>query len=164
MLTFRDNVIATDPEAVRAIVSSTGMFRPNEVDVAVELVEERLQRGESSGYHFVFACDDARVIGYICYGHISVTLHSYDLYWIVVDPTRQGQGLGRQLLREAEERIAALGGRQIYIETSGQDIYVPTRRFYDRCQYQLVATVPDFYAPGDDKLIYVRKLGLDPTD
>jgi len=156
MLTFRDQVIAADREAVRAIVTSTGMFRPNEVDVAVELVDERLQKGLASGYEFVFACEGEHVVGYACYGHISVTLHSYDLYWIVVDPTRQGQGLGRHLLRQAERRIVALGGRQVYIETSGQEIYVPTRRFYDRCNYQLIATIPDFYAPSDDKLIYVR--------
>src|SRR3954466_7985412 len=98
MLTFRDHVIAADRDAVRALVCATGMFRPNEVDVAVELVDERLQKGPASGYEFVLACDGDCVIGYACYGHISITLHSYDLYWIVVDPARQGQGLGRQLL------------------------------------------------------------------
>lgn len=163
MITFRDTVITTDSAGVRRVVEATGMFRPHEIDVAVELVDERLAEGESSGYHFVFACNESEVIGYVCYGHISVTLHSYDLYWIVVDPSHQGHGLGRQLLREAECGIAASGGRQVYIETSGQEMYVPTRRFYDRCDYRLVATIPNFYAPGDDKLIYVRNLAPDSS-
>ena len=135
------------------------MFRPNEVDVAVELVEERLKRGEASGYHFVFAEDQGRVIGYVCFGHISVTLHSYDLYWIMVDPAQQGRGLGRSLLAQAEQRIEKLGGRQIFIETSGQATYEPTRQFYVRCLYELVAKIPDFYAPEDDKWVYVRRIG-----
>jgi ribosomal protein S18 acetylase RimI-like enzyme len=154
---FRENVLPSDCEAVRWLATATGMFRLNEIDVAVELVQERLRLGAASGYHFVFAESGRKTIGYVCYGPITVTLHSYDLYWIVVDPSCQGQGVGRLLLEQAERRIAEMGGRQIYIETSGQAIYAPTQRFYDRCGYELTATIRDFYAPGDDKLIYVRK-------
>lgn len=155
---FRDALLTSDRDAVRAIVTATEMFRPNEIDVAVELFDERLARGDASGYHFVLAEDAGQVVGYVCYGPISVTLHSYDLYWIVVGPSHQGKGVGRDLLQQAEQRIKGMGGGQIYIETSGQKVYEPTRRFYDRCGYQLVSTIPDFYAPGDDKLIYVRRL------
>jgi len=158
MLSFRAELRPTDAEAIRAIVAATGMFRPNEIDVAVELVDERLRKGAESGYHFVLAEDGGRVQGYVCFGPITVTLHSYDLYWIVVDPAQQGKGMGRALLQQAERQIRESGGRQIYIETSGQQQYSPTRGFYHRCGYQLVATIPDFYAPGDDKLIYVRQL------
>ena len=158
MLKLRDNLLNSDVEAIRGLAAATGMFRPNEIDVAVELVDESLELGaEASGYHFILAEDDQKPIGYVCFGPITVTLHSYDLYWIVVDPAQQGHGLGRRLLLEAEQRIQARGGRQIYIETSSQEVYQPTRRFYDRCGYQLIATIPDFYAPDDDKLIYARR-------
>lgn len=158
MITLRDTLISSDSQAVRRIVEATAMFRPNEVAVAVELVDECLSKGaDTSGYHFILADDDKTPIGYVCFGRITVTLHSYDLYWIVVDPIYQGHGLGRQLLVAAEQRIQADGGQQIYIETSGQEVYRSTCHFYDRCGYELVATIPDFYAPGDDKLIYVRR-------
>ena len=161
MLHFRDELRPTDREAVRNMVCATGMFRPNELDVAVELVEDFLAQGAKSGYHFVLAEEDSRVVGYVCFGPITVTLHSYDLYWIVVDPGWQGRGLGRSLLQRAEAQIKALGGTQVYIETSGQMQYQPTRNFYDRCGYELTATIADFYAPGDDKLIYVRRLSCE---
>ena len=157
-LTFRSEVVATDLAAVRSIISATGMFRPNEIDVAVELVEERLQQGESTGYYFVFAEFAGEVVGYVCYGPIEVTLHSYDLYWIAVSPQHQGKQIGKQLLIAAEKVIASRGGKQIYIETSGREDYSATRRFYDRCGYSAEATIRDFYAPGDDKVIYVRRL------
>jgi GNAT superfamily N-acetyltransferase len=145
-------------EKVRHLVESTGMFYPFEVDVAVQLVEERLAKGVSSGYFFLFAESGEKLIGYACYGPIACTQGSYDLYWIVVDKNHQRCGVGRALLRRAEREIARRGGRRVYIETSGRDQYAPTRAFYQRCGYAPEAVLADFYAPGDDKLIYVKQL------
>jgi ribosomal protein S18 acetylase RimI-like enzyme len=157
-LSFREQVIESDLEAVRRIVVSSGFFYPAEVEVAVELVADRLSRGESSGYHFLFAESDGRVIGYACFGPIACTLASYDLYWIAVHSEFRGRGLGRELLLAAEERIAALGGQRVYIETSSRSQYHPTRAFYQRCDYRQEAILADFYAPGDDKVIYLKVL------
>jgi ribosomal protein S18 acetylase RimI-like enzyme len=155
---FRHSVLPSDRHEVRALVEATGFFRPNEVDVAEELVREHLARGEASGYYFAFTERDGRLAGYVCYGPIAVTEGSWDLYWIVVHPDFQRQRLGQALLEEAERLIAAARGRQIYIETSSQPLYRPTQAFYLRCGYQLEATLRDFYAVGDDKLVFVKKL------
>ena len=157
--TLRGNVTAADRDAVRSVVEATGFFRPDEVLVAIELVDEYLAKGDSSGYGFLFAEVDGRVAGYVCYGPIACTLGSYDLYWIAVDPRFQGQGVGQLLLREAERRIVQQGGRHIYIETSGRHQSAPTRAFYDRSGYGIAATLPDFYDQGDDKVIW-RKICL----
>ncbi|MBI4719288.1 MAG: GNAT family N-acetyltransferase [Planctomycetes bacterium] len=157
-LTFRDEVRPTDGAAVRTIVESAGFFHPHEVEVAVELVQERLGKGRASGYLFLFAEVAGTVAGYTCFGEIPCTEGSYDLYWIAVDARLRGQGLGRELLRRSEETIAASGGRQVYIETSSRPLYDPTRAFYVRCGYHEAARLPDFYARGDAKVIYVRHL------
>lgn len=156
---LREEPVAADAAAIREIVASTGMFYDYEVDVAVELVDERLKRGPASGYFFVFAELDGRTVGYSCYGPIACTLNSYDLFWIVVHKDCQGCGLGRLLLEESEQRIAAAGGRRVYVETSGREQYLPTRTFYDHCNYTLEAQLTDFYGPGDDKAIYVKVVG-----
>ncbi len=160
-LRLRDYPATADVEHVRRIVRATGFFHDREVDVAVELITERLQRGEECGYHFVFADLAGQTIGYACYGPIACTRASYDLYWIAVDPACQGRGTGRRLLRASEERIAAQGGHRVYIETSSRDIYESTRAFYGRCGYDEAARLADFYDDGDDKVIYVR--ALDPA-
>jgi D-alanine-D-alanine ligase len=157
-ISLRTEVVPADEAQVREIVAATGLFRPNEVEVAAELVRERLDKGEASGYEFVFAEQDGVVLGYACYGLNTVTLASYDLYWIAVRPNLQGKGIGRQLLSAVEEKIAAAGGKQIYIETSHRADYAPTRIFYERCGYALEAVLRDYYAPGDDRAIYVRRL------
>ncbi len=157
-IALRDEVHPADRERVRRIVESTGFFKPAEVEVAVELVDERLTRGPSSGYHFLFAERDGQVVGYACYGPIAGTAASYDLYWLAVEDSCRGQGLGRVLILEAEQLIHRAGGRRVYIETSHRPQYVPTRHFYERCGYHLEAILKDFYAPGDDKAIYVKVL------
>ncbi len=155
-VTIREDVRPADAEAVRAIVVSAGFFHDFEVDVAVELVEERLARGPASGYFFLFAESGGRVVAYSCYGPIACTVGSYDLYWIAVQADCRGRGLGRRLLRLTEERIAARGGRRIYVETSSRELYRPTQRFYEQCGYRREALLRDFYDIGDGKLIYCR--------
>jgi hypothetical protein len=44
-----------DSHNIREIVNSTGFFYNHEVEVAVELLEERLKTGIERGYYFVFA-------------------------------------------------------------------------------------------------------------
>jgi len=155
---FRYEVLPTDVRAVREIVESTGFFRADEIDVAEELVQDRLAEGPESGYHFVLAQRGEFVEGYACYGHIACTLASYDLYWIAVHRCCQGQGLGRVLLAEAERLIRQSGGQRIYVETSGRPQYAPTRAFYEHFGYRAEAVLADFYAPGDDKVVYVKSL------
>lgn len=153
---LRYEVRHSDRGAVRVIVERTEFFRADEVDVAVELVDEHLVRGLATGYHFVFAEMEGAVIGYVCYGPIACTVASYDLYWIAVDPAQQGKGIGRELIQATEARIAAAGGRRIYIDTSGQPKYAPTRAFYERSGFRCAARLVDFYALGDDRLIYEK--------
>ncbi len=155
---LRDTVRATDVAAVRSIVTSTGFFAPHEIDIAAELVEERLARGVASGYYFVFADAGGEPIGYACYGPIACTIGGFDLYWIAVTAAARRQGLGRRLLAEVERRVTSAGGRQLYIETSSRPLYEPTRRFYERCGYATAACLADFYSPGDAKVIFVKAL------
>ncbi len=121
-------------------------------------MNDRLERGCQSDYHFVFAELDGRTIGYTCYGPIALTAASFDLYWIAVDKSLHGQKIGQKLLEKTEALIHADGGRQVYIETSNREHYGSTRGFYLRTGYQQAALLKDFYAPGDDKVIYAKVL------
>jgi len=156
-LSYRDNVLADDAATVRAIIASSGYFHDHEIAVAVELVEERLQKGLKSGYYFIFAEQAGRAVGYCCYGPIACAEGSFDLYWIAVDNDCRSRGIGKILLQKSEERIAAQGGRAVWVETSGQEKYRPTRDFYLHNQYRVEAVLKDFYAPGDDKYVFVKR-------
>jgi len=159
---WRNVVQTSDAEAVRTLVADTGFFSDEEVLVAVELVDETLARGKASGYEFLFLDQPdhpGRLLGYTCYGLIPATESSFDLYWIAVSPQAQGQGLGEKLMRESERLARASGATQMYADTSACEQYAPTRAFYKRMGYEEVAVLKNFFAAGDDKVIYARQLG-----
>lgn len=155
---FREEPLPTDTESVREIVESSGFFYPAEIEVARELILERLSKGTQSGYYFLFAETGERVVGYTCFGPIPCTLESYDLYWIAVHQSRRGSGIGRDLLMRTEKIIRGMGGTRIYVETSSRDQYRPTNAFYRACGYRNEAALHDFYGPGDGKVIFVKIL------
>jgi acetoin utilization deacetylase AcuC-like enzyme/ribosomal protein S18 acetylase RimI-like enzyme len=157
-LSFRRQVTREDVERIGNMVAITGFFSPDEVGVARELVEDRLTKGDASGYFFLLAEHYGRLIGYSCFGPIPCTRSSFDLYWIAVHPEFQGRGLGRRLIRETEKKIREQGGERIYIDTSERAQYAATRAFYERCGYRVESILSDFYAPGDGKVLYCKKL------
>jgi ribosomal protein S18 acetylase RimI-like enzyme len=147
-----------DPERILHLVAATGFFSPEEQQIAIELAEERFAKGVASGYEFVTAEQNGRLVGYACYGPIAGTKSSHDLYWIAVHPELQRRGLGQRLMELAEAGIRKTGGTRVYVDTSSRKQYAPTRAFYERAGYTKAALLDDFYAPGDGKVIYVKVL------
>ena len=141
---------------VEALVRATGLFRPSESATAVEVLDESLA-GEDD-YRWLGAFDGDTLAGCICWGPTPGTEGTYDLYWLVVDPARHGKGIGTQLLKAVEDRLRTENGRLIVTETSSRADYGPTRAFYERRGYTRAATIPGYYAPGDDLVIYSKDL------
>lgn len=148
----------TDIQKIQNILSSAGNFYPFEMDIAIELLESYVDEGASSPYHFIFADEAKSMAGFICYGPIPLTEKRYDIYWIAVLRKKQGCGIGRSLIAEAEKRIRSVGGSYIYVDTSSRDDYHSSRKFYETCGYECVARVPHFFRDDDDKIIYMKKL------
>jgi predicted N-acetyltransferase YhbS len=149
-----------DRDRVHAIVIATRQFTAIETDTAMELVDAWLAGGEASGYLTIVAEDAGGTVqGFVCVGPTPLTDGTFDLYWVAVDPATQGQGFGGRLVAAAEEAARQRGGRLVVIETSSQERYRPTAQFYAGAGYALVARIPEFYRPGDDKLIFARALG-----
>jgi ribosomal protein S18 acetylase RimI-like enzyme len=138
------------------LTRGTGLFREEEVATAVELLDESLAGDDD--YQFVGAFADDQLVGYACWGATPGTESTHDLYWIVVERQRQGSGIGTQLLREVESRLTAHGARLVVVETSSRADYAPTRAFYESRGYTRTATIPGYYAPGDDLVVFTKDL------
>ena len=161
--TFRTSLQASDPAGIENLVRETGFFSNEEVGIARELADDGLAHGGSSHYRFVLADRDGTLAGYACFGPVPCTRSAWDLYWIAVAPRAQGQHLGRELLESVESAIRAAGGTHIYVDTSSRQQYVPTRLFYARRGYETAAEFPDFYAPGDGKIVFAKILSAAGT-
>jgi len=140
------------------ILRHTPEFKPFEVAVAEEVIDGYLHDPKGTGYFTLIAEDTGEIAGYICYGETPCTVGTWDIYWIAVDRGKRGRGIGKALSEKAEAAIKKAGGRLAIIETSSTPLYENTRSFYLGRGYETVARIPDFYVPGDDKLILVKKL------
>ena len=152
-------ILASDRSGLAALLGRIPQFAPGEVEVALELVDASLHDPEGSGYTCIVAERAGALAGYICFGPTPMTAATWDLYWIAVDPAQQGRGIGRQLYAAFVARVQALGGRQIRIETSSKEDYAATGGFYERLGFEVAGRLRDFYAEGDDLLVFYRALG-----
>ena len=138
------------------LTAATGLFRPDEVAIAVELLDDALAGDEE--YRFLGAFSGDELVGYACWGPTPGTSGTYDLYWIVVDPAWQRKRVGTQLLASVEDTLMTDNGRLIIVETSSRAEYGPTRAFYERRGYARAAQIPGYYTAGDDLVIYLKDL------
>ena len=140
------------------ILQNTPEFKPSEVVVAEEVIDSYLRDPEGSGYYTLVAEVASSVVGYISYGPTPLTDGTWDLYWQAVDQEKRRQGIGSALMEAAEEEIRKAQGRLAIIETSSTPAYERTRRFHLGHGYEIIARIPDFYAPGDDKLTLQKRV------
>ncbi|HET6837345.1 MAG TPA: GNAT family N-acetyltransferase [Gemmatimonadales bacterium] len=146
-----------DRDRIEEITRSVGLFREDEILVALEVFDEATGGAPGSTYSLLGIEVDHRLAGWICWGPTPCTLGTYDLYWMAVAPQLQGTGIGTALLLEMERRLKGVA-RLVVIETAGRPEYAGTRAFYQGRGYSPVATVPDFYAPGDDQVVFVKQV------
>jgi len=158
---------AADRRRIEDITRAVGLFREDEIPVALEVFDDAVRVGpradpgrvatEGDPYTALGAEIDGTLAGWICWGPIPCTLGTYDLYWMAVDPGLQGAGIGTALIGEMERRLAGQA-RLIVVETAGRPDYAATRWFYEARGYRATATIPDFYAPGDDQVVFVKQV------
>ena len=149
---------ASDRGRIEEITRAVGLFREDEIPVALEVFDEAVRLSSSDApYVALGAGVDGRLGGWICWGPTPCTLGTYDLYWMAVDPSVQGSGIGTALISEME-RVLAGTARLIVVETAGRPDYSATRAFYEARGYRATATIPEFYGPGDDQVVFVKSV------
>jgi GNAT superfamily N-acetyltransferase len=146
-----------DRQRIHEILVATALFTEEEVRCAMELVDEAAGHPEKDDYSVHVAEEGETVQGYVCYGPTPLTDGVFDLYWIAVDPKRQGHGIGQLLVRFVETEVRKVGGRMLLIETSGKPSYAPTSRFYRNSGYDEITRIKDFYRIEDDKVVFCKR-------
>ena len=148
-----------DRSPLAELLAATNEFTPDEVEVALELIDTAL--AGSADYEVLVAESEdprLRVAGYVCFGATSMTEGTFDLYWIAVRPSLKGKGVGRALAAAMEDELAKRGGRLVRVETESGASYDATRAFYDALGYERAAVFADFYRDGTDLVTYRRRL------
>ena len=98
---------------------------------------------------------------------VGVTGHHIDaqtdgaawLSWTYLDRRSRGQGLGRHMIDTLLARLAGQGVRKIFIDTSdysedGRLIYADAHRLYEEFGAEVEMRVPDYFEPGEARIVY----------
>jgi ribosomal protein S18 acetylase RimI-like enzyme len=158
---IRPSVPADVPRLLE-LTEGTGLFSAYDVETLEGVLddyfsEELEDNGEHD--HLCFSDErDGRVVGYVYYAPTEYADRTWYLWWIAVEKSGQGRGVGRELLQFAEDDARKRGARLMFIETSGTPAYDATQRFYLKNGYDREAVLRDYYRDGDDKVVFRKRL------
>lgn len=148
-----------DREPLTHLVSSVGVFSPEDTSCALELIESALKDETRSGdYRILVAELGGELAGYICYGPTPMTQSTWDLYWLATNPRFQRRGVAAALCQAMEDELRKAGGRLVRVETSSTEGYGAAQRFYESHGYPEACRIPGFYNPTDDLIIMFKRL------
>jgi ribosomal protein S18 acetylase RimI-like enzyme len=147
-----------DTPALLALTAGTGVFKPHEIDALKEVLDDYHAANHAEGHRAVTYAREGRILGYAYFAPAAMTDRTWYLYWIAVTKDTQAKGIGSYLLRHAEEEVRKANGRVFYIETSSLPHYAPTRRFYEKHGYEVTGVLRDYYADGDDMVVFCKRL------
>ncbi len=176
-LVIRPGLEPADRPLLARLIDSVAAFSADERAVAVELIDHRLAHPASDDYRFLLsfsppeaashdggdpqtpgAAGSDELAGYLCYGRTPLTRSTYDLYWIVTSPSYARSGVARGLTARLDVEIAREGGGLVRVETGSREGHGGAAHFYDAVGFARAATIADFYAPGDDLIIFIKRV------
>lgn len=149
-----------DTPALIGLGIATEPFPPDEVDPLREMLDD-FHAGRLGGEHRVEVWADDPAGGPVGVAYVApnaMTDRTWDLLWIAVGPDRQGEGIGGELVRSTEAHVRGSGGRLLIVETSSLPRFGATHAFYGKHGYAEVARVADFYADGESKVIFAKRM------
>src|SRR5262245_46516669 len=111
--------VPADASRLIELTAATGFFHPHEIDTLREILDHYFPVHSGPCHCCCTDERDGRVVGYVYLGEEEMTDRTWYVWWIAVDPSLQGKGIGRELLLFAEDEARRRGGRVLFVEMSG---------------------------------------------
>jgi GNAT superfamily N-acetyltransferase len=151
-----------DASRIREIIYQSSVFTSDEEYEILHTIEHYTLYPEGDELLTYVYTVDGRVAGFVSFG-LGLGNKTYEVYWICVSLSHQGNGIGARLLAFAEAYALHAGARILFVETSSKREYCRARTLYEHGGYEVSAVVRDYFDDGDDKVIYSKKLAARPS-
>ena len=149
----------TDLESMLALLKGIPLFTKDETEVVLELLDIYLNDNKNKDYLFFATEEDNKDLSsFICFGPTPMTDGTYDLYWIGTNQNYEKRALAKQLVNHMIDYLKERNGRIIRVETASKDSYSGTKAFYERINFKEEARIRDFYAVGDDLIMFTYRV------
>lgn len=147
--------IAEDVEGLKNVLDATPLFPAELLD---EMIDGYLLGDECDDVWLT--CEDASgVLGFCFAAPEEMTEGTWNMLAIAVRGSRQSQGAGALIVATLERMLRDRNARVLIADTSGTPEFDRTREFYRKNDYREVACIPEFWAAGDDKVVFWKALG-----
>jgi ribosomal protein S18 acetylase RimI-like enzyme len=145
---------ADDLTSAKDVINTTGLFPGEMLD---EMAAPFLTGIAPDDLWFV-AVDAQIVLGLVYCAPERMTDGTWNLLLVAVRESEQGKGVGSRLTRYLEQALSKRNARVLIVETSGLPDFDRTRAVYRTLDYVEVARIPEFYASGEDKVVFWKLL------
>jgi ribosomal protein S18 acetylase RimI-like enzyme len=146
-----------DAAVVKSLAIASGLFPEEAGDFLDGMMADYFNGGSDNGDRCVIV-EDGEPLGVAYYAPARATDRTWYLTMIAVKQDQQGKGRGAALMQHVEDDLQRGGQRVLLVETSGLPSFELTRRFYVKCGYEQEARVRDFYAAGEDMVLFRKVL------
>ena len=148
-------IAPSDTDSVIALAEQLGMF---DADGLADIKETLANYYSGNSKDLWYVADDNGLAGVLYCVPEPMTSGTWNILMLLVNPDRQGQGYGRALMSYIEQTLVERGEHLLIVETSSLDDFESARGFYSNCGYKEEARIRDFYAEGDDKIVFSKAL------
>lgn len=151
-------IVLADSAALVALSGRSGVFKPDELDAIHAMLDEYHATNAANGHCILTYEDNGTLVAIVYFAPKAFTDRVWELLMIVVDTSRHRQGIGSKMLLAVEHAVRALNGRLLLIETSDTTNFERARLFYVKHGYAKVAHIPDYFADGDGKASFIKRV------
>jgi ribosomal protein S18 acetylase RimI-like enzyme len=145
----------TDAAAILSIVKESGQF---DADGLAYVQDTLAQHLAGHGEDIWLTADDGEPVGVAYCTPEPVASGTWNLLMLWTRSDRHGKGHGASLVQQIEHELKSRAARLLVVETSGLPEFAPARSFYAKCGFVHEASIKNFFAAGDDKLVFTKPL------
>ncbi|NJN78550.1 MAG: GNAT family N-acetyltransferase [Saprospiraceae bacterium] len=141
-----------DVEQLKAVLDTIDLFPSVYLD---EMISDYFNNSETEDIWFTVVNNEIPIAIAYCTPE-KFTEGTYNLLAIGVKKDNQNKGIGGKMMDYLEDVLRQAGHRILIVETSSN--LELTKAFYHKCNYTQEAIIRDFWAKGDDKVIFWKRL------
>jgi ribosomal protein S18 acetylase RimI-like enzyme len=149
-----------DTAAIMSILEASGQFDADSRAFVQETLERHLKNSSPAIW---LTADDGEPVGVAYCAPEAVASGTWNLLMLWTRPDKHGQGFGSQLVAQLESELTARAARLLLVETSGLPAFAAARSFYAKLGFSHEATIKNFFAEGDDKMVFTKALAKHAT-
>jgi ribosomal protein S18 acetylase RimI-like enzyme len=143
-----------DIASLMHVLNQTGLF-PSEM--LPDMIGSSLDSQSDAGIWLT--CEQNETAVGFCYAvPEKLTEGTWNMLALAVLPSLQGQGIGRAIVLELEAVLRKAGHRLLIVDTSSDSQFDGTRSFYHKLDYAEEARIREFWAAGNDKIVFRKPL------